>query len=79
MQYVYAKKQMIAFVSEPQPTAWSSFMVDLHILLFLFPAGLYFCFKRLSDATIFLVMYGLTNMYFAGAMVRLILVTTPVV
>ncbi|KAL9432562.1 hypothetical protein AB3S75_027571 [Citrus x aurantiifolia] len=42
-------------------------------------AGLYFCFKKLSDATIFIVMYGLTSMYFAGVMVRLILVATPAV
>ncbi|KAE8702155.1 Dolichyl-diphosphooligosaccharide--protein glycosyltransferase subunit STT3B [Hibiscus syriacus] len=77
----YAKDHIpiIASVSEHQPTAWSSFMFDYHILLFLFPAGLYFCFKRLSDATIFIVMYGLTSMYFAGVMVRLILVATPAV
>ncbi|KAG9156656.1 hypothetical protein Leryth_006629 [Lithospermum erythrorhizon] len=75
----YAKDHIpiIASVSEHQPTAWSSFMFDFHILLILFPAGLYFCFKRLSDATIFIVMYGLTSMYFAGVMVRLILVATP--
>ncbi|XP_030472347.2 dolichyl-diphosphooligosaccharide--protein glycosyltransferase subunit STT3B isoform X2 [Syzygium oleosum] len=77
----YAKDHIpiIASVSEHQPTAWSSFMFDFQILLFLFPAGLYFCFKRLSDATIFIVMYGLTSMYFAGVMVRLILVATPAV
>ncbi|KAK8946839.1 Dolichyl-diphosphooligosaccharide--protein glycosyltransferase subunit STT3B [Platanthera zijinensis] len=75
----YAKDHIpiIASVSEHQPTAWSSFMFDFHILLLLFPAGLYFCFKRLSDATIFIVMYGLTSMYFAGVMVRLILVAAP--
>ncbi|KAG6483075.1 hypothetical protein ZIOFF_059715 [Zingiber officinale] len=77
----YAKDHIpiIASVSEHQPTAWSSFMFDFHILLFLFPAGLYFCFKRLSDATIFIVIYGLTSMYFAGVMVRLILVAAPAV
>lgn len=77
----YAKDHIpiIASVSEHQPTAWSSFMFDFHILLILFPAGLYFCFKRLSDATIFIVMYGLTSMYFASVMVRLILVAAPAV
>lgn len=77
----YAKDHIpiIASVSEHQPTAWSSFMFDFHILLFLFPAGLYFCFKRLSDAIIFVIMYGLTSMYFAGVMVRLILVAAPAV
>ncbi|KAM2034295.1 hypothetical protein ACFX16_037521 [Malus domestica] len=77
----YAKDHIpiIVSVSEHQPTAWSSFMFDFHILLFFFPVSLYFCFKRLSDATIFVVMYGLTSMYFAGVMVRLILVATPAV
>ncbi|WJZ81286.1 hypothetical protein VitviT2T_001135 [Vitis vinifera] len=80
MKYAYAKKHipMVASVSEHWPRAWSPFMFDLHILLFLFPTGLYFCFKRLSGARIFIVVYGLTSMYFVGAIVRLILVTTPV-
>lgn len=77
----YAKDHIpiIASVSEHQPTAWSSFMFDYHILLIFFPAGLYFCFQRLTDATIFIVLYGLTSLYFAGVMVRLILVATPAV
>ncbi|KAL2641722.1 hypothetical protein R1flu_009309 [Riccia fluitans] len=77
----YAKINIpiIASVSEHQPTAWSSFMFDFHILLILFPAGLYFCFKQLSDAIIFILCYGLTSLYFAGVMVRLILVATPAV
>nr|CAH7749427.1 unnamed protein product [Callosobruchus chinensis] len=40
----YAKNHIpiIASVSEHQPTSWSSFYFDLQILVFLFPAGLYF-------------------------------------
>lgn len=77
----YAKDHIpiIASVSEHQPTAWSSFMFDFHVLLILFPAGLYFCFKRLTDATIFIIIYGLTSLYFAGVMVRLILVAAPAI
>jgi dolichyl-diphosphooligosaccharide--protein glycosyltransferase len=77
----YAKIHIpiIASVSEHQPTAWSSFMFDFHILLILFPAGLYFCFKNLTDGTIFIIIYGMTSLYFAGVMVRLILVATPAV
>nr|CAI5820397.1 unnamed protein product [Callosobruchus analis] len=57
----YAKNHIpiIASVSEHQPTSWSSFYFDLQILVFLFPAGLYFCFKQLTDANIFLILYGL--------------------
>ncbi|MCO5603205.1 hypothetical protein L7F22_057352 [Adiantum nelumboides] len=75
----YAKDHIpiIASVSEHQPTAWSSFMFDFHALLILFPAGLYYCFKRLNDATIFIIIYGMTSLYFAGVMVRLILVAAP--
>lgn len=77
----YAKDHIpiIASVSEHQPTAWSSFMFDFHVLLIFFPAGLYFCFRRLTDATIFIIIYGMTSLYFAGVMVRLILVATPAV
>lgn len=63
----YAKNHIpiIASVSEHQPTSWSSFYFDLQILVFLFPAGLYFCFKQLTDANIFLILYGITSIYFA--------------
>jgi dolichyl-diphosphooligosaccharide--protein glycosyltransferase len=76
----YAKNHIpiIASVSEHQPTSWSSFYFDLQLLVFLFPAGLYFCFRKLNDANIFLVLYGVTSIYFAGVMVRLMLVLAPV-
>jgi len=76
----YAKNNIpiIASVSEHQPTTWSSFYFDLQILVFLFPAGLYFCFKQLTDANIFIIIYGVTSIYFAGVMVRLMLVLAPV-
>ncbi|GAM28549.1 hypothetical protein SAMD00019534_117250 [Acytostelium subglobosum LB1] len=69
---------IIASVSEHQPTTWASYFFDLHILTFLFPAGLYFCFRELTDANIFLILYGVTSIYFSGVMVRLMLVLAPV-
>ncbi|GAM26838.1 hypothetical protein SAMD00019534_100130, partial [Acytostelium subglobosum LB1] len=69
---------IIASVSEHQPTTWSSYYFDLHILVFLFPAGLYFCFTDLTDGKIFLILYGVTAIYFSGVMVRLMLVLAPV-
>ncbi|XP_027199622.1 catalytic subunit 3A of the oligosaccharyltransferase complex [Dermatophagoides pteronyssinus] len=76
----YAKNNIpiIASVSEHQPTSWSSFYFDLQILVFLFPVGLYFCFKNLTDYNIFIILYGVTSIYFAGVMVRLMLVLAPV-
>lgn len=76
----YAKNNIpiIASVSEHQPTAWSSFYFDLQLLCFLFPVGMYFCFKKITDANIFIILYGVTSIYFAGVMVRLMLVLAPV-
>jgi len=76
----YAKNNIpiIASVSEHQPTSWSSFYFDLQILTFLFPAGLYYCFAKLTDHNIFIILYGVFAVYFAGVMVRLMLVLAPV-
>lgn len=49
------------------------------MLIWLFPAGIYLCFKELRDEHIFVILYGITASYFAGVMVRLMLTLTPVV
>jgi len=69
----YAKNNIpiIASVSEHQPTTWSSFYFDLQMLVFMFPVGLYYCFSKLTDANIFIVMYGITSIYFAVSTVHL--------
>lgn len=75
----YASKHIpiIASVSEHQPTAWGSYFFDLHITVYLMPIGLYFCFKQLSDANMFLITYGTFAVYFSGVMVRIMLVLAP--
>ncbi len=75
----YATKHIpiIASVSEHQPTAWGSYFFDLHITVYLMPIGLYFCFKKLTDANMFLVTYGTFAVYFSGVMVRIMLVLAP--
>ncbi|KAI9229413.1 MAG: glycosyltransferase family 66 protein [Piptocephalis tieghemiana] len=77
----YAKKYIpiIASVSEHQPTAWPSFLFDLQLLIWLFPAGVYLCFQELRDEHVFIILYSVTASYFAGVMVRLMLTLTPVV
>ena len=77
----YAKIHIpiIASVSEHQPTTWVSFFFDLHILICAFPAGIWYCIKRVNDERVFIVLYAVFASYFAGVMVRLILTLTPVV
>ena len=31
----------------------------------MFPVGMYYCFTKLTDANIFIIMYGATSIYFA--------------
>jgi dolichyl-diphosphooligosaccharide---protein glycosyltransferase len=75
----YAKKYIpiIASVSEHQPTTWASFFFDLHILTLFLPVGLYFCFRDMTDASIFFILYGVLSVYFSGVMVRLMLILAP--
>lgn len=68
---------IVASVSEHQPTAWGSYFFDLHITVYLMPIGLYFCFKKLTDANMFLITYGTFAVYFSGIMVRIMLVLAP--
>ena len=77
----YAKIHIpiIASVSEHQPTAWPAFFFDLSMLIWLFPAGVYMCFRKLKDEQVFIVIYAVLASYFAGVMVRLMLTLTPVV
>lgn len=77
----YAKKHIpiIASVSEHQPPAWPAFFFDLHMLIFLFPAGVYLLFREMRDEHVFVVIYGVLASYFASVMVRLMLTLTPIV
>ncbi|XP_060869688.1 dolichyl-diphosphooligosaccharide--protein glycosyltransferase subunit STT3B [Metopolophium dirhodum] len=77
----YAKIHIpiIASVSEHQPTTWFSFFFDLHILVCIFPAGLWYCIQEYNDERLFVVLYALSAVYFAGVMVRLMLTLTPAV
>ncbi|KAI9044589.1 dolichyl-diphosphooligosaccharide--protein glycosyltransferase subunit STT3 [Aspergillus affinis] len=77
----YAKIHIpiIASVSEHQPTAWPAFFFDLNFLIWLFPAGVYMCFRELRDEHVFVIIYSVLASYFAGVMVRLMLTLTPIV
>jgi dolichyl-diphosphooligosaccharide--protein glycosyltransferase len=77
----YAKIHIpiIASVSEHQPTAWPAFFFDLNMMIWLFPAGVYMCFRTLTDEQVFVVIYAVLASYFSGVMVRLMLTLTPIV
>ena len=56
----YAKIHIpiIASVSEHQPTPWPSYFFDLSWLIWLFPGGVYLCFRKLKDEHVFVIVYA---------------------
>lgn len=68
---------IISSVSEHQPMTWSQLFSNIHIMAFLIPLGMYYLLKKPTDVNIFLIVYGLTTIYFSGSMVRLILLLAP--
>ncbi len=70
-------QRILASVAEHLPSPWSSFYNTLLVLIFFFPLGMYFLFKRGRDEDWFIFLYGLTSVYFAGSMIRLSLILAP--
>jgi len=75
--FVRLDQRILASVAEHLPSPWGSFYNILLILIFFFPLGMYFLFKRGRDEDWFMLLYGLTSVYFAGSMIRLNLILAP--
>jgi dolichyl-diphosphooligosaccharide--protein glycosyltransferase len=75
----YAKKfiPIVASVSEHQPTTWSSFFFDLHLLLVFAPLGFYYCYFKPTNSRLFVAIFGVCSVYFSCVMVRLLLLSSP--
>jgi len=69
---------LVASVGEHATTTWAVFYYYLHILVFLVPVGLYFAFKRLQNDDLFIILFAVTSLYFAGSMIRLLLILAPI-
>jgi len=76
----YATKHIpiIASVAEHQPSSWGMFFMDCGFLLLAFPVGCFFLLKRSSEIDLLLLIWGMSTLYFASIMVRLVLVFSPV-
>lgn len=61
----YAKIHIpiITSVSEHQPTTWTSFFFDLHFLICVFPAGVWFCIKEVNDERVFSKLKKISKLY----------------
>ena len=70
-------QQLVQSVQEHRPAGWGSFYYDIGIGLFFVPVGLFFAVQNPTNRNIFLCIFGITSVYFAGSMVRLTLLMAP--
>jgi dolichyl-diphosphooligosaccharide--protein glycosyltransferase len=65
-------------VAEHRRSAWGTFYYNFGIGAFFLPVGLFFAAIAATNLSIFMTIYGLTSIYFASTMIRLIIVVSPV-
>lgn len=75
--FTRAESPLYESVAEHRISAWGSIYYDLGIGIIFFMAGLFFIFGNLNNKNLFLLVFGLTSLYFACSMVRLLVLMAP--
>ena len=65
-------------VAEHRPSSWGTFYYNWGIGTLFLPVGLFFAVMSGTDAGIFLVIFGLSSVYFASSMIRITVMISPV-
>jgi dolichyl-diphosphooligosaccharide--protein glycosyltransferase len=68
---------IIESVAEHRITAWGSIYYELGISILFMLMGMYFVTKNPTNRNVFLIIFGLTTLYFASSMVRLLVLLAP--
>ena len=75
--FVRGDVPIIASVAEHQPATWGSFFYEFGAITFLILFGIVFVIQRGRNEDIFLIIWGVTAVYFAASFVRLTLLLAP--
>lgn len=75
--FVRSSVPIIQSVAEHQPATWGSFFYEFGALIFLILFGFIFILQRARNDDIFLLLWGVTAVYFAASFVRLTLLLAP--
>jgi dolichyl-diphosphooligosaccharide--protein glycosyltransferase len=68
---------LVESVQEHRPAAWGSIYYDIGIGIFFIPVGFFFAAQNPTNRNVYLILFGLTSIYFASSMVRLTLIMAP--
>jgi dolichyl-diphosphooligosaccharide--protein glycosyltransferase len=75
--FTRAGSPLIESVAEHRISAWGSIYYELGIGICFFVVGLFFTLRNPNDKYVFLLIFGLTALYFACSMVRLLVLFAP--
>ena len=68
---------LIASVAEHRISAWGNIYYELGVGILFFLSGLYFALRNPTNRNVFLLLFGVTSLYFAASMVRLLVIFAP--
>ncbi len=68
---------IVVSVQEHRPASWGTLYYDLGVGILFIPVGFYFAAQNPTNRNIYLILFGLTSIYFASAFVRLTLILAP--
>jgi dolichyl-diphosphooligosaccharide--protein glycosyltransferase len=75
--FIRGSNALVESVAEHRITAWGSIYYDVGITILFFLVGLFFISRNLNNRNLFLLVFGLTAVYFAASMVRLLFLLAP--
>ena len=64
-------------VAEQQISAWGNIYIELGVGILFFIIGLYFTLRNPTNRNVFLLIFAITSLYFAGSMIRLLAIFAP--
>ncbi len=78
LPFFRADVPILKSVSEHLTLSWGNMFLNIYVVAFLIPVGLFYAYQSPTEKNIFLIVFGLTALYFSGSMVRLVLILAPV-
>ncbi len=75
--FIRSSAPLIESVAEHRISAWGNIYFDLGLGILFFLVGLYFTLRNPTNRNIFLLIFGVTALYFAASMVRLLVIFAP--
>jgi len=76
--FVRFESPIVESVAEHRPSAWGTFYYNFGVGVFFMPVGLFFASIMATNSSLFMIIFGLTSIFFASSMIRLNIIMSPV-